>query len=104
MSEVQPLSGERLWTSRRAGEPVLEYGWLRADREAMSGAMYAIRAQGGSASAMALGDIVSSVFATIGILIAQCDGVLASSIQVRAAVACHSRRSSRSCSRKNEIG
>jgi formyl-CoA transferase len=38
--------------------------------EAMSGAMHAIRAQGGSASGMALGDIVSSVFATIGILLA----------------------------------
>src|SRR5262249_54938102 len=38
--------------------------------EAMSGAMYAIRAQGGSASGMALGDIVSSMFATVGILMA----------------------------------
>jgi crotonobetainyl-CoA:carnitine CoA-transferase CaiB-like acyl-CoA transferase len=38
--------------------------------EAMSGAMYAIRAQGGSTSGMALGDIVASVFATLGTLVA----------------------------------
>lgn len=38
--------------------------------EAMSGAMHAIRGQGGLASGMALGDIVSALFATSGILIA----------------------------------
>lgn len=38
--------------------------------EAMSGAMHAIRGQGGLASGMALGDIVSALFATSGILVA----------------------------------
>jgi CoA:oxalate CoA-transferase len=38
--------------------------------EAMSGAMHAIRGEGGLSSGMALGDITSALFTTIGILVA----------------------------------